>query len=53
MNTSDNISYTLRIPAELYEELKTVADIEDRSIQKQVIAFIKAGVDAHKKRQKG
>ena len=43
----------LRIPDELYEKLKEIAKLEDRSINSQIVHIIRKYIDEYEKSQEG
>ena len=44
----DILQKTLRIDAELYEKIRDISEKEHRSINEQLIYFIKLGMTIHK-----
>jgi hypothetical protein len=44
----DEIVFSLRIASQLYEELKRVAEKEGRSVNSQILYWVRRGLEAYK-----
>jgi hypothetical protein len=51
MSESQEKAYRLRIPEDLYAEVERVADAEDRSVNGQIVAFLRESVRRWNARQ--
>jgi hypothetical protein len=48
----DKIPATLRIETDLYEQIRTIAEKEQRTINEQLLYFIRLGMSVHKSKLK-
>ena len=44
-------SFSIRIDVELFSKIKNIAEVEDRTINQQIINFIKRGIEVYEKEQ--
>ncbi len=44
MKNIETINYTLRVPKEIYEKIRELAELENRSIQKQIVSIFESSL---------
>lgn len=49
---TEKIPFSLRLPEEVLNELRVIANTEKRSVNNLIEYFIEAGIDRYKKNQK-